>query len=134
MASSGPRQSRSPYRGRICYYLETSQSIRRNVKAADGEDNKGEAVGEDVSHQPGVGSSSQFPPELKGLFSQGAQTIRSERGESFQRMGRRLDSFKAHLTSHANEIRDLGNDMHSFYERVSRLEDQGFDGSTPCQG
>ncbi|MED6150400.1 hypothetical protein PIB30_071908 [Stylosanthes scabra] len=86
-------------------------------------------VDEEGSHPQSVGSVTQFPPELMESFTQGMQSFRSSWGENVQRVNRRLDAFEARFTSHSNEIRDLGNDMYSFYGRVSPSEDQGFQDS-----
>ncbi|MED6180436.1 hypothetical protein PIB30_010367 [Stylosanthes scabra] len=101
----------------------------RGLKAVVEEDERDEAANEDDSPQPGVGSVTQFPPELIESFSQGMQSFRTSWGENIQRMNRRLDDFEARLTTRANEIRDLGDDMHRFYNRALQSEDQGFQGS-----
>ncbi|MED6187810.1 hypothetical protein PIB30_080021 [Stylosanthes scabra] len=97
--------------------------MRRGPKAAVEEDVEADEEG---PHPQGVRSVTQFPPELMESFTQGLQSFHSSWSENAQRVNRRLDGFETRLANHANEIRVLGNDMHSFYSRVSPSEDQGF--------
>ncbi|MED6174427.1 hypothetical protein PIB30_068863, partial [Stylosanthes scabra] len=109
-----------PIDGRNAITSRHLNKMGRGPKAAVEED---EAADEGGSRQQGVGSATQFPPELMGSFTQGMQSFRSSWGKNIQRVNRRLDGFEARSANHANEIRDLGNNMHSFYSRVSSEED-----------
>ncbi|MED6162628.1 hypothetical protein PIB30_072296 [Stylosanthes scabra] len=113
--------------------LRHLNQMRRNVNATVGGNNEGKAAGEDIPHQPGVGSSYQFPPELMESFSQGVQSFRSAWGENFQNMGRRLDGFEAQLTNQEDEVRGLGNDIRGWFDQFLRSNDQGFNDSAPGQ-